>query len=331
MQLTVLVFMAAALLGAPETVTSLAPAPTTIGMYTNYWHGWARDDAPVDCVLIPVAAYQEGKWQPSAFFAMEIPGGPNVLAETFRPEQEAFLDVLMTQTFYLCSNLATTFTPEKKKIPWKVEQQYIGLAGTVKGNLDVEDKYFDLPMTNVPDVIIPLEKASLSVKEKALLADRAKELISAEVIERESEIPKDKERPAFQPERYDPPEYVHLLKFKLPNDREGLWVHATMAYPFKEGPEEFGFFKRSYWCGYYHALVERGGEKSEDKILWEYASFIGRETESRYYDLKGVFDADKDDKPEFLFDVGGWEYGEYMLVHAENWELVKVSSLFGAL
>lgn len=70
---------------------------------------------------------------------------------------------------------------------------------------------------------------------------------------------------------------------------------------------------------------------SEDKILWEYASFIGKEAESRYYELKGVFDADRDQKPEFLFDVGGLEYGEYMLVHPENGELVKVSSLFGAL
>lgn len=330
MHLTATLILVIAVLAAPETDTPPAAAPTTIGMYTNYSHGWARDDAPVDYVLMPLAAYTEGKWLPSAFFAMKTPENQNTLAETFRPEQETFLDALMTQTFYLCSNPSTTFTPEQKKIPWKVEQQYIGLAGTLNGKLEVEEKFIDLPMTNVPEVMVPLEKASLSVKEKDFFAERAKTLISAVVVERESQIPKDKERPAFKPERYKRPKYEDLRKFKIPNGREGLWVHMTMDYPFKEGPEEFGFFERSYWCGYYHALVKRGA-KPEDQVLWEYASFIGKEAGSRHYELKAVFDADRDQKPEFLFDVGGLEYGEYMLVHAENGELVKISSAFGAL
>ena len=49
------------------------------------------------------------------------------------------------------------------------------------------------------------------------------------------------------------------------------------------------------------------------------------EVENRYYTLKGVFDLDKDNRPEFLFEVGGWEYHAYLLAHVENGELVKIS------
>ncbi len=103
-----------------------------------------------------------------------------------------------------------------------------------------------------------------------------------------------------------------------------------MDYPLEASPQELGFSDRSLWSGYYNALVEVLPE-SKKQILWEYASFLGWETDNRYYELKGVFDADKNNEPEFLFDVGGWEYGEYMLVHAESGTLVKISSVFGAL
>ncbi len=330
MQLTATLLLALALAAAPEEKPQPAAVPTTIGMYTNYWHGGAKDDAPVKYVLIPMAAYQDGKWYSSALFAMATPGKRNKLAETFRPEQDIFLDALMTKTFYLCANPATTFTPEKKKIPWKVEQQYIGLAGSLKGKIEEEDEYFDLAMTNVPEVSATLKNTALSEEDETFYSKRLTELISTAVINWESNLPKGKQRPTFIPEHYQPPEYVQVLKFKLPGGWEGLWLHATLEYPLEASPRELGSSESSDWSGYYNALVEVR-PASKNQILWEYASFDGWESGNRYYELKGVFDADKNNKPEFLFDVGGWEYGEYMLVHAEKGELVKVSSVFGAL
>ncbi len=330
MQLTVTVLIAAALLAGPETDTPPAAAPTTIGMYTNYLYGWARDDAPVDYVLMPVAAYTEGKWLPSAFFAMKTPENQNTLAETFRPEQDTFLDALMTQTFYLCKNPKVTFTPEKKKIPWKVEQQYIGLAGTLNGKIEEEEEYFDLAMTNVPEVSAALENAELSAEDKVFYSKRLKELITTAVIAWESKHPQEDQRPSFNPERYQLPEYATVLKFKLPGGWEGLWLHVTLAYPLEASPPTFGFYERSVWSGYYNALIEVQ-PASKSRVLWEYASFLGWESGNRYYELKGVFDADKNNKPEFLLDIGGWEYGSYLLAYAEKGELIKISSVSGAL
>lgn len=330
MQLTALFILTTAFLAAPEEGDQLPTVPTTIGMYTHYHHGWARDDTPVKHVLMPVAAYQGGKWLPSEFFAMAIPGGPNVLAETFRPEQDIFLDALITETFSLCKNPKVTFTPEKKKIPWIVEQQYIGLAGTLNGKIEEEEEYFDLAMTNVPAVSVPLKNTELSEEDKAFYSKRLKELITTAVLNWESERTQDDQRPSFNPEHYKSPEYATVLTFKLQGGWQGLWLHVTLAYPLEASPPAFGFSERSVWSGYYHALIEVQ-PASKKRILWEYAGYLGNETGNRYYELKGVFDADKDNKPEFLFDIGGWEYGCYLLAHAEKGELVKISSVSGAL
>lgn len=330
MQLTATIILAAAFLAAPEEATKSSTVPTTIGMYTRYSHGWARDDDPVDHVLMLVAACQEGKWLPSAFFAMATPEDRAKLAETFRPEQESFLDTLMTQTFHLCSNPATTFTPEKKKIPWIVEQQYIGLAGTLNGKIEEKEACSALIMTNVQGASASLESGALSKKDTAFFSKRLKKLISTAVRQYESERPKDSQRPVFDPKYYHSPEYKTVMDVKLPGGWEGRWLHATLDYPVEKSVKALGFTERAFWSGYYDVLVE-AGPASEKRILWEYATFLGREVENRYYRLKGVFDLDKNNIPEFLLEVGGWEYHAYLFTHAKNGELAEISSVFGAL
>jgi|GEM_PF-2290262 len=302
--------------------------PTTIGVYQQ---NYQRGDDPKEYEFIPLAAFENGKWLPEEFFSTMIPGEDFVNAKDLRPEQRAFLKLLVNETFYSFSDPKTTFRPTKETEAFIIDDLVLGLEGVFTGNLSDAGEDPEIPMANVSSVIGKMKPGELSKENNVLVEKRARKGLSRLVVEQEAEMVKDKRRPAFDPDLYQAPVLNTVVKCSLSSGWQALWIHATLIYPLEKSPTPCcETLEKSPWSGYYYAILDPQSP-AERRILWEYWSIPGFTSTNYMYSLLGICDADGNGKPEFLLSEGGYEEGAYRLKHFKGGKFVDISSVSGAL
>lgn len=331
--LTTLLMMPTILAATGQEVKTPA-APTAISVCREDYHTDQNPGAPTRYVLMPLAAYQSDKWFSEDFFSMMISDDASErvdYAETFRPEQDSFLDTLLNQTFYSVSNLQVQFQAEKKTTAYLVNCPQLGLQGVLSGkpmkNTD-EDKY--VAMTNMPEILGSLQSGNLTGEDEQLLAERMLKHMRTLIKLIAEKFHRADGSPPFNPELYQPPIFEKVIRCSLPSGWEVLWVQAFLPYPRELSPVHTECPDESAWSGHYYAIVDPK-TKSKERILWDYPSRPCNTYNDFEYNLLGICDADDNNKPEFIISEGGYEYQAFKLVRAEKGKLVVISSVSGAL
>ena len=335
MELRTAVLLPVIMLAASAQDSQSPLAPPTVGVYILVYHESNTSDPPG--VFMPIASYLPDGWTKAELYEMGYACGNQHKELSYTQEQDAYLDMLLKETFYSCTDTSTNFRPKSKTQGGLICSAYLGLEGvytsTLPENKDT-DGFRSRVVSLVNDRTLCGNMAPATINQSTLKQIEAHvlNLLVARVEEYEERFQKEAaSRPKVDKMLYKTPVFVEITECSLATGWKALWVHVTVEYPADAGPR-VGPFETMPWNGYYYGLLNMDSNK-DPWILWEYAEVDQYSGYSSKYQLRlmGVCDIDKDGVPEFVLRKTAHEYCDYQLSRIEKGQIVPIVQLSGAL
>lgn len=323
MELLTTVLLSVIMLAASAQDSQSPLAPPTIGVFTSVYQESDISNPPG--VFIPIASYLPDGWTKAELYEMGYSCGNKHKELSYTPEQDAYLDMLLKETFYSCTDTSANFRPKSKAQGDLICSAYLGLEGVFTSTLPESkntEGFRSRVVSLVNDRTICGDMVPTTLKQS--IRKHVEEHVLNLLVGKVNELEKSNNT------SYEAPVFEEITECSLSTGWKALWVYLTVAYPKKARPS-VDSFDGTTWKGYYYGLLNTQSE-NEPWILWEYADIDQDASHGKFkYHFWGVFDADKDGAPEFALKRTAHEYIDYQLSRIENGKIVPITVVSGAL